>query len=179
MPLCALTTLTSTYRATKSLRHLSAEIPDRLSAPTETSLSACARKFPNAPHFGPEPENFKQTWRLIEVGPWHFWKTQDAWRAGLPDFMRIQKIQISFVRKKVVFVWKAGSYGKLARMESVLTGDLNTRHAPHLQATTSADFFASKEVQAKRCKQRGASKEVHLMHVASARRIAPLECARS
>jgi len=36
-------------------------------------------------------------------------------------------------------------------MESVLTGDLNTRHAPHLQATTSADFFASKEVQAKRC----------------------------
>ncbi|MGC1562886.1 MAG: hypothetical protein WA820_23960 [Bradyrhizobium sp.] len=156
MPLCALTTLTSTYRATKSLRHLSAEIPDRLSAPTETSLSACARKFPNAPHFGPEPENFKQTWRLIEVGPWHFWKTQDAWRAGLPDFMRIQKIQISFVRKKVVFVWKAGSYGKLARMESVLTGDLNTRHAPHLQATTSADFFASKEVQAKRCKQRGA-----------------------
>ena len=55
-------------------------------------------------------------------------------------------------------------------MESVLTGDLNTRHAPHLQATTSADFFASKEVQ---------SKEVHVMYVASDRRIAPLECARS
>jgi hypothetical protein len=95
MPLCALTTLTSAYRATKSLRHLSAEI-----SPTETSLSACARKFPNAPHFGPEPENFKQTWRFIEVRPWHFWKTQDAWRAGLPDFMRIKKIQSSLCTEK-------------------------------------------------------------------------------
>jgi hypothetical protein len=75
-------------------------------------------------------------------------------------------------------VWKAHSYGRLTRMEGVLTGNLNTRHAPHLEATTSADFFASKEVQAKRCKQRGASKDVHVMYVASARRIALHECAR-